>query len=106
MEVTYCIHWSHNVWTAIMIIPITTFSWIRNLDNLAPLSLIANVGIFFGIFVIVCDEIYKLTTSGPDSAAVLQTDSNLVPYGTFISTCVFFGNAMYSFEGIGVVSRL
>lgn len=104
MNVVYCIDLDHRIWSAILIPIITIFSWIRNLDNLAPLSLVANVGIFFGIFVITCDELYKLSTHGEDQAVITKDSSQLNASTSFLKTCLFFGNAIYTFEGIGVVS--
>ena len=103
MKDAYCIDWDIRAWMAIMIPPIIIFSWISNLDSLAPLALLANIGIFFGLFVIIGDELFKLSTK---EAIVTKEPEKLSAYGSFIHTCVFFGNAIYSFEGIGVVSQL
>ena len=101
MSQTYCIDWSIKAWIAIIILPIILFSWIRNLDNLAPLSTLANICILVGLAVILYDEIYRLVTNG-SSAAAVETGT-VDSYGTIQPLALFFGTAIFSFEGIGVV---
>ena len=93
------VHLSTQVWIVILIPLVVVFCWIRNLDSLAPLATVANICIIFGLSVILYDCFYlvgerkaAVSTSGVD-AAILG--------GTAIP--LFFGNAVYAFEGIGVV---
>ena len=88
------------VWIAILIPLVTVFCWIKNLDSLAPLSTVANLCILFGLGVILFDIIHLMVEG---KAAVFQkSDVNKISLaGTALP--VFFGNAMYAFEGIGVV---
>ena len=106
MSQAYGLEWSPKVYTAIMILPIVIFSWIRNLDSLAPLSVVANICMWFGLGVVIYDEISRLSTTGQNGAAVNNDKGSLIGFGTFISISLFLGNAMYSFEGIGIVSGL
>ena len=45
------------VWVAILLVPMIILSWIRNLDELASLSMVANLCILVALVVIFCDEI-------------------------------------------------
>ena len=87
------------MWVIIFILPITVFCWIRNLNNLAPLSAAANVAVFFTIFVIFYAEIRLVAAS---EAAVMNEKLTSVP--SLLDAVLFFGNAFLVFEGIGVVS--
>ena len=101
----YCLdHVPIKAWIAIIILPILVFSWIRNLDNLAPLSILANFSIFIGLIFIFYDEFYHLTTSDEKYKAPFRAGEVIKPFGTLLGTSLFFGNVVYSFEGIGVVS--
>ena len=91
----------YKIWILILIPMVTVFCWIRNLDALAPLSTVANLCIIFGLVVILYDCFHRI---GEGEAAVNGRDggvSAIVLGGTAIP--VFFGNAVYAFEGIGVV---
>ena len=90
---------STQIWILILIPLVTVFCWIRNLDSLAPLAAVANICIIFGLSVILYDCFYLV---GKRKAAV--NTHGVDPFilgGTAIP--VFFGNAVYAFEGIGVV---
>lgn len=101
----YCLdHVPIKAWITIIILPILVFSWIRNLDNLAPLSILANFSIFIGLIFIFYDEFYRLTTSDEEYKAPFRAGETIKPFGTILGTSLFFGNVVYSFEGIGVVS--
>lgn len=101
MSTTFCIDLDTKIWIATAILPIILFSWIKNLDHLAPLSALANICILLGLCVIFYDEIFHVFTHGSTKAAVRT--STLKPYGTVIKTALFFGNAIFSFEAIGAV---
>ena len=93
---------STQVWIVILIPLVTVFCWIRNLDSLAPLATVANICIIFGLSVILYDCFYLI---GEQKAAV-----NTYGVDAFIlggsAIPVFFGNAVYAFEGIGVVRHI
>lgn len=102
MSTTFCIDFDTKIWIATAILPVIIFSWIKNLDHLAPLSALANICILLGLCVIFYDEIFHLFTNGSTKAAVRT--SKLRPYGSsVIKTALFFGNAIFSFEAIGAV---
>lgn len=46
-------------WVAILITPVVVFCWLRNLKDLAPFSLVANLCICFSLLVIFYEEIYS-----------------------------------------------
>ena len=103
MNETYCIQLDKIVWIAIIIVPVILFSWIRNLDHLSSLSALANISILFGIGVILYDEMYRFLAGNQSrSAAVLTQQLNW--HGDLVHTALFFGNALFSYEAIGVVS--
>ena len=90
---------STQVWIVILIPLIVIFCWIRNLDSLAPLATVANICIIFGLAVILYDCFYLV---GEHKAAVNTVGVDAVMLGGS-AIPLFFGNAVYAFEGIGVV---
>ena len=46
-----------HIWIAILILPMVVLSWIRNLDELASLSMVANLCIGSALLIIVYAEI-------------------------------------------------
>ncbi|XP_054756016.1 proton-coupled amino acid transporter 1-like isoform X2 [Lytechinus pictus] len=76
--------------------------YIRNLDDFAPLSSIANVLSLVGIAILFE---YMLTHFGSGNGASFNL-SELTLIGDVKGIAFFFGTAMYSFEGIGVVLPL
>ena len=95
MFVARGLHLNTQVWITILIPLVVIFCWIRNLDSLAPLATAANICIIFGLSVILYDCFYLV---GERKAAV----------NTFGVDAVILGgipNAVYTFEGIGVVKN-
>ena len=88
------------VWMAILLPLVVIFCWIRNLDSLAPLATVANMCILFGLCVIFYDVIHLMDER---KAAVFQHPGAKKNVVTSTTLAVFFGNAIYAFEGIGVV---
>lgn len=99
MFVACGLHLSTQVWIAILIPLVVVFCWIRNLDSLAPLATVANICIIFGLSVILYDCFYLISER---KAAVNTFGVDAVILGG-TAIPVFFGNAVYAFEGIGVV---
>ena len=79
-------------WMAIMLVPIILLSFIRDLRTLAPLSMIANI--CCGISLVVIFQ-YLIRN--------IQHTEKLPGFAGWSNFPVFFGIAMYAFEGIGVV---
>ena len=96
------VDFSTQVWIVILIPLIVIFCWIRNLDSLAPLAAVANICIIFGLAVILYDCFYLI---GEHKAAVNTSGVDTVILGG-TAIPLFFGNAVYAFEGIGVVSDM
>ena len=89
---------------AIFVPLVVISSWIRNLDELANLSTVANMCILFSLIVILYDELDQFITSTPDNkAAVRRGDVELAVYKTLP---LFFGSVAFAYEGIGVVLPL
>jgi proton-coupled amino acid transporter len=114
MNEVYCVNLDHRAWMAIATVPLVFFSWIKNLDHLASLSALANICIICGLAIIIYDEIYLFATG---SAAVMSQHLNLTDtsaatshqlnlIGTPQGTALFFGNALFSYEAIGIVLPL
>ena len=101
MNTAFCIDLDTKIWIATAILPVILFSWIKNLDHLAPLSALANICILLGLCIIFYDEIFRFVTHGSTKAAVRT--STLKPYGSVLPIALFFGNAIFSFEAIGAV---
>lgn len=97
----YCVEIDFRIWILIILIPVILFSWIRNLDNLASLSMLANICIFLGMIIIFYDEIDKLIIRGVHEAAVKS--GNLSKTGSALNLAMFFGTAVFAYEAIGVV---
>ena len=68
------------------------FSFIRNLNHLAPLSTIANVCVLFGLVIVF---VYL--------GSHLQDPHKLPAFAGWNTLPLFFGTAVFAFEGIGVV---
>ena len=88
------------IWIAILLPLVIAFCWIRNLDTLIPFSTVANLCIFFGLGVILYYMFYLFV----EKEAKVFDESEVVAAkvgGTALP--FFFGNALYSYEGIGMV---
>lgn len=108
----FSVEWPFRAWVAIILLPIVVFSWIRNLDNLSPLSYIANVCIFVGTLPILYDEVDRLVTHRAaifmSNTTDTSTDKNntLYPAHFDLSLALFFGSIAFTFESIGVVRQV
>ena len=76
-------------------------SWIRNLDELVPLSTMANLCILFSLSVILYDELDEFATS---RAAVLHKGG--VELAAFPGLPLFFGNLAFAFDAIPLILPL
>lgn len=74
--------------------------WIRELEELTPFSLIANLCIFLSLGVIFYEIAYQMYGKGVEIAAVRTEHLKAI---NFAKLPLFFGTAVYAFEGIGVV---
>lgn len=76
-----------------VVIPILLSCMVRNLKYLTPFSTIANAMMFVGVGAV----IYEATQNLPE----VQSRAYI---GTWNQLPLFFGTAIYAFEGIGLVS--
>jgi Transmembrane amino acid transporter protein. len=81
-----------HVHMAILLLPILLSCWIRDLKYLVPLSLFANFAMTVGIGV----TLYYVTQELPAPS----TREYIAPWSRLP---LFFGTAIYAFEGIGLV---
>ena len=101
----YEIHLNKEVVIAIFVPLVIVGTWIRNLDELASFSTIANLCILFSLLVILFDEVEQFVTSRQETkAAVREPDG--VELATYKTIPLFFGSVAFAFEGIGVVLPL
>eukprot|EP00088_Acartia_fossae_P007143 TRINITY_DN13325_c0_g1_i1.p1 TRINITY_DN13325_c0_g1~~TRINITY_DN13325_c0_g1_i1.p1 ORF type:complete len:518 (-),score=24.62 TRINITY_DN13325_c0_g1_i1:787-2340(-) len=85
--------WNYRIYIGILLIPVTLTCLVRNLKYLSPLSVVANVLEFVGLGIIFY---YIFSTPLPHS-------SSLPAFGSFSKFPIFFGTAIFAFEGISVV---
>ncbi|XP_071951038.1 proton-coupled amino acid transporter 1-like [Antedon mediterranea] len=83
---------------AMLFLPVVIYCYIRELDDLAIFSMIANVLLIAGIAIIYEYMFTHLGECQPVSDLPLVADVSQWP--------IFFGTAIYAFEGIGVVLPL
>lgn len=89
-----------------MFVPLVIVAtWIRNLDELASFSAIANVCIGFSLLVILYDELEHFITSRPNAKAAVR-ETGGIQLATYRTLPLFFGSVAFAFEGIGVVLPL
>jgi len=85
--------WNYRLYIACLVIPVILICSIKNLRYLSPCSVIANVLEFVGLGIIFY---YIFSTSLPSTSTV--------PYFTSLTKFpIFFGTAIFAFEGISVV---
>jgi len=87
--------WDSRVYMAIVSVPLVFLNWIRNLKLLTPVSVISNILQIFSIVVVfyyVVQDLPSITTR-----PAFQTWGGLP---------LFFGTAIYTFEGIALVLPL
>ena len=102
-------YWDPRAWILVILPFVIVFSWIRNLDDLTPFSMIGNLCILFSLFVITYEEIYLFASHDPMEMAAIRPGNannakvNLGPTSA-LGVALYFGGVVFSFEGIGVVS--
>ena len=101
----YSVSLRKEVVIAIFVPLVIVATWIRNLDELAPLSTIANICIAFSLLVIVYDEFERFFTDREDDRAAVREPGG-VKLATYQTLPLFFGGVAFAFEGIGVVLPL
>ena len=83
------------IWILILLPPIILFSFIHNLNHLAVLSVVANVCVFLGL---AATFVYL--------GQHLKDPASLPQFAGWGTMPLFFGTAVFAFEGIGVVSTI
>lgn len=78
---------------------VTIFTWIRNLDTLAPLSFVGNIGLVFGLGSI----LYYVTTKMAEKTAAIFGNEIEPAVLSMSGLPLFFGNALFTYEAIGMV---
>ena len=101
----YGVHINKEVAIAVVVPLIVMSSWIRNLDELASFSTMANLCILFSIAVILYDEIDRFVTSNPGERAAVR-EENGVELSAARTIPLYFGSVAFAFEAIGVVLPL
>ena len=101
----YGVHLNKEAVIAIFVPLVIVASWIRNLDELASFSAIANICIVFSLLVILYAELEKFITDRSDIKAAVRTPGE-IQYATYQTLPLFFGGVAFAFEGIGVVLPL
>jgi len=94
------------VWIAVILPLVIICCWIRNLDDLASISMVANVCILFCLAVILYEEIYQFVSQDPEETAAIRTGKVNWGPDPVLGLALYFGSAIYAFEGIGVVLPL
>ena len=89
---------------AIILPLIIVCCWIRELEGLTMFSLIANICIVFSLAVIFYELLYQLFSDDGEEMAAIRRDPDSLSPLTFKTFPLYFGSAVYAFEGIGVVS--
>ena len=89
------------IWIVIMLPIVTVFTWVRNLDTLAPLSFVGNISLAFGLGSILY---YIANRMAEKEAAVFDTDGTQAAIFSMTGLPVFFGNALFTYEAIGMVN--
>ena len=90
------------IWIVIMVPIVTVFTWVRNLDTLAPLSFVANISLVFGLGSILY---YIANRMVEREAAIFHSDGIQAAILSMTGLPVFFGNALFTYEAIGMVNR-
>ena len=91
------------VWIAIILPLLVVCCWIRELEGLTMLSLVANLCIVLALIVILYEMLFQLTDGEGEEKAAIRRES--LPAADLTNFPLYFGSAVYAFEGIGVVSR-
>lgn len=105
LEDVYGVQLNKEVVIAVFVPLVIVGTWIRNLDELASLSTIANICIGFSLLVILYDELEMFITSRPDLKAAVR-HPGAIQLATYKTLPLFFGSVAFAFEGIGVVLPL
>ena len=105
MGSAFGLHLGPRVWIAVILLPLVIMVyWIQNLDDLASMSLVANLCLLFCLGVILYEEIYQfMSHEQNETAAILRGKVNWGP-DPVLGLALYFGSAIYAFEGIGLVS--
>ena len=93
MEAHFDPGWNYRIYIAILVLPVILICSIRNLKYLSPFSILANILEFVGlgiIFYFIFSEPLPSTDSVPSFASPRKFP-------------LFFGTAIFAFEGISVV---
>ncbi|XP_077983547.1 proton-coupled amino acid transporter 1-like [Glandiceps talaboti] len=91
---------SVQIFMLILLVPVTLYCFIQNLDDLAIFSMFANIILAIGLIII-----YEYLISGIiDNSHHDQFNIDLI--APLPGLPIFFGSAIYAFEGIGVVLPL
>merc|ERR1711892_998841 len=92
-ETYFDLGWNYRLYIALLLIPVITICSIKNLKYLSPCSILANILEFVGLGIIFY---YIFATPIPSSDSV--------PWFTSpVKFPIFFGTAIFAFEGISVV---
>jgi len=92
---------SIRIWIVIVLPIVVVFTWVRNLDTLAPLSFVGNIGLVFGLGSI----LYYIINKMAEKKAAVFHDNQV--HAAILSTTglpIFFGNALFTYEAIGMVT--
>ena len=93
MEAHFTLDWNYRLYIAVLLVPVILICSIKNLKYLSPCSILANILEFAGLGIIFY---YIFATSIPSTSSVPWfTSPEKFP--------IFFGTAIFAFEGISVV---
>lgn len=87
--------WILQAYMGLLLVLLIPYSLLRHLKYLAPFSMLANVITFFGLLVILQHCFRNL-----------QSIEDLPAFNTWGGLALYFGTAIYAFEGIGVVCEI